>query len=316
MIQQHPDRTSRPEVTPDLPFDVSDFRTRAISPFHEMGAYEALWEERKTTFRSLSRRFAEHPGSVPSDFVSPTQAKRCAEFVKQRFEEANVSHFGVRVHGAGEYPEKLRDARNPVALLYYQGWWDLAESRSVAVVGTRHPSGDGVRRTRRLVRELCPDFTIVSGLAAGIDRVAHKTAIEEGGRTIAVIGTPLSHVYPKEHGELQNHIAEHFLVVSQVPVRRYEAQDYRLNRFFFPERNITMSALTDATIIVEAGETSGTLLQARAAIHQGRSLFILDSCFRNPQLSWPHKLVRGGAIRVATSDDIRNHLSPQIHQDR
>ena len=104
------------------------------------------------------------------------------------------------------------------------------------------------------------DIPLYQGLAAGIDRVAHETAIEEGGRTIAVIGTPLSHAYPKANQELQRDIAKNFLVVSQVPVKRYESQDYRRNRSFFPERNVTMSALTEATVIVEASETSGTLI--------------------------------------------------------
>ena len=132
----------------------------------------------------------------------------CAAFVKQRFAAASISRFGVRVHGAGEYPEKLRDAIHPIELLYYQGWWDLVASRSVAVVGTRRPSRDGQIRTRRLVRELVnDDFTVVSGLAAGIDEAAHETAIEHDGRTIAVIGTPLSHVYPKAHAALQCQIA-------------------------------------------------------------------------------------------------------------
>ena len=210
--------------------------------------------------------------------MPPGDAEECATFVQQRFAAAQVSHSGVRVHGAGEYPEKLRDATHPIEFLYYQGWWDLVASRSVAVVGTRNPSPDGLARTRRLTRELVSDdFTVVSGLAAGIDRAAHDTAIEHQGRTIAVIGTPWSRVYPKEHEGLPRYIADHFLVVSPVPVKRYESQDYRRNRFFFPERNVVMSALTEATIIVEAGETSGTLTQARAAIKQGRKLFILDS---------------------------------------
>jgi DNA processing protein len=187
------------------------------------------------------------------------------------------------------------------------------ESRSVAVVGTRKPTNDGIARTVRLVKTLVKDdFTIVSGLAAGIDTVAHKTAIEEGGRTIAVIGTPLSHTYPKDNIDLQRTIASEFLVISQVPLKRYERQDYRRNRLFFPERNITMSALTEATIIVEAGETSGTLVQAHAALHQGRKLFILDNCFRKG-LSWPQKLADKGAIRVVDYDDIRKHLSPTTH---
>ena len=152
----------------------------------------------------------------------------------------------------------------------------------------------------------------MSGLASGIDTVAHETAIEEGGRTIAVIGTPLSHVYPKDNAELQREIAREFLLISQVPVKRYERQDYRRNRLFFPERNITMSALTEATIIVEAGETSGTLIQARAALNQGRKLYILDNCFRKG-LSWPQKFADKGAIRVVDYDDIRKQLSPTTH---
>ena len=298
----------------ELALEASDFRARAVSPFLEMGAYEALWTEPKTTFKSLSARFARHPGSVPSDFVSPQEARECAVFARQRFEDAGIERFGVRVHGAAEYPDKLRDAAHPVECLYYRGWWDLAASRSVAVVGTRRPSREGVSRTRRLVRELVrDDFTVVSGLAAGIDRVAHETAIDEGGRTIAVIGTPLSHVYPKENAELQRDIAKNFLIVSQVPVKIYESRDYRSNRLFFPERNITMSALTEATIIVEAGETSGTLIQARAALAQGRKLFILDSCFRDSRLIWPSKLAEKGAIRVRDYDDIGQKLSPTFH---
>lgn len=301
-------------MTPELTLDGTDFESRAISPLQELGAYEALWDEPKTTFKTLAEKFAAHPGAVPSDFVPPEKARERAAFVQEKFRSAEITRFGVRVHGAGDYPEKLRDAAHPIELLYYQGWWDLAASRCVAVVGTRKPSPEGIARTRRLVRELVKDnFTVVSGLAAGVDAAVHETTIACDGRTIAVIGTPLSHAYPRENAELQRRIARDFLLISQVPLRRYEAQDYRMNRLFFPERNVTMSALTEATIIVEAGETSGTLIQARAALQQGRKLLILDSCFRNPSVSWPQKFADKGAIRVMDYDDIRQQLSPQIH---
>ena len=183
----------------------------------------------------------------------------------------------------------------------------------MAVVGTRSPSPEGLARTRKLTEALVEDdLTVVSGLAAGIDTEAHRTAIEVGGRTVAVIGTPLSDTYPRQNAALQRHIAERFLVVSQVPVMRYERQDYRRNRAFFPERNVTMSALTEATVIVEAGETSGTFIQARAALRQQRKLFILDSCFRQ-DLEWPAKLQDQGAIRVQNYDDIKSALSTPSH---
>ena len=300
-------------MAPELSLEGTDFASRAVSPLRELGAYEALWDKPETTFKTLSEKFAARPDALPSDFVPATKAREYADFVRRRFEEAEVTRYGVRVHGAGEYPQKLRDAAHPIELLYYQGWWDLADSRSVAVVGTRQPTPDGIARARKLVKALVKDdLTIVSGLAAGIDAVAHETAIAEGGRTIAVIGTPLSHAYPKENAALQRKIAREFLLISQVPVKRYERQDYRKNRLFFPERNITMSALTEATIIVEAGETSGTLIQARAALHQGRKLFILDNCFRKG-LSWPQKFADKGAVRVVDYDDIRKHLSPTAH---
>lgn len=291
-----------------MSLESDDFDARAVSPLLELGAYEALWDEPKASFKSIAAKFAASPRSRPSDFVSASKAREYADVVFRELTEIG-QRFGVRIHGAGEYPKKLRDAAHPVELLYYQGWWDLVGSRCVAVVGTRQPSEEGLRRAQQLVRELVKDdFTIVSGLAAGIDRIAHETAIARGGRTIAVLGTPLSRSYPAENRELQRKIARDFLVISQVPVYRYGRQTPIVNRMFFPERNVTMSALTEATVIVEAGETSGTLIQAHAALQQGRKLFILESCFQDKRSNWPQKYVEKGAIRVAKYDDIREAL--------
>jgi DNA processing protein len=283
---------------------------RAISPWREMGAYEALWSDTKAWFKSIADRFAAHQGSLPSDFFSMDRnvPQEYAERANALFQKGGVKRYGIRLHGAGEYPEKLRDAVHPVELLYYQGYWDLVCTRGVAVVGTREPSPEGAKRAEKLTRMLCDDgFTIVSGLAAGIDSIAHKTAIAYNAPTIAVIGTPLSSVYPKENADLQAEIARNHLLISQVPVCRYSDQDWRINRGFFPERNITMSALTEATVIVEAGETSGTLIQARHALKQRRKLFILDSCFEKG-LEWPAKYAAKGAIRVKVFEEIRAHL--------
>lgn len=290
-----------------------DFAERAVSPFLELGAYEALWDEQKASFKTIADLFARQQGSLPSDFVERARATAYANTVHHLLRDAGVGQYGVRIHGAGDYPESLRVAEHPIELLYFQGWWDLVNSpRSVAVVGTRNPSEEGVARTRRLVRSLIgDDFTIVSGLAAGIDTAAHTAAIEQGGRTIAVLGTPLSKAYPAANRKLQAEIATNHLLISQVPVKRYLNQKNPVaNNFFFPERNITMSALTQGTIIVEAGETSGTLIQARHALKQGRKVFILDSNFRKPDLKWPHTFEERGAIRVADYDDIRRHLVP------
>ena len=290
---------------------------RAISPLNEMGAYEALWAKSETSFRSLAEKFREFPDRLPSDFVEEYEADYFRRRVLEMLRESGVTQFGLRIHRAGEYPKKLRDAEDPVELLYYRGWWDLVETPSVAVVGTREPSTQAIESAVRIVKLLVGDgYTIVSGLARGIDTTAHKAAIECGGKTIAVVGTPLNRIYPKENVELQEVIARDYLLISQVPVFRYSKQTYTRNRTFFPERNKTMSALTEATIIVEAGPTSGTLIQARAALAQKRKLFILENSFRNPDLTWPHEFESKGAIRVRTYDDIRKKLGPHADENR
>jgi DNA processing protein len=280
-----------------------------ISPGIEVGAYEALWLENGATFKTIADKFATTPDALPSDLVPKAAAETCAVKVLSRLRKAGIRHFGVRVHHTGEYPQKLRDARHPVELLYYRGIWELTETRCIAVVGSRKPTPEGVKRAAQLVRELvAANFTVVSGLATGIDATAHRTAMDEGGRTIAVVGTPLGEVYPKENAALQEEIASSHLLISQVPVLRYANQHPPQNRLFFPERNITMSALTEATVIVEASDTSGTLIQARAALQQGRQLFILNSAFEKPGLSWPSRFEKQGAIRIRSMSEIFERL--------
>jgi DNA processing protein len=284
--------------------------SRAVMPGRELGAYEALWAREGTSFKTLAYTFRQHPGSIPSDFVPQREAEQYSRMALGTIREAGIRHFGLRVHGAGEYPPKLRDAQHPVELLYFQGNWDITKSRCVAIIGTRHPTQAGMRRAAKLARSFVKDdFTVVSGLAQGIDTVAHMAAIEAKGRTVAVLGTPITSCYPAKNKDLQRLIADEYLVISQVPIIRYSQQGSKGNWCFFPERNVTMCALTEATVIVEAGNMSGTLIQGRHAIQQNRKLFILDSCFRNSELTWPAKYFEHGAIRVSEFDEIRAHLT-------
>lgn len=283
----------------------------AISPFLELGAYEALWDVAETSFKKLSEQFAKTPDPRPSELVEAHIALEYANRAREILLKAGIDRYGVRVFGAGEYPQRLRDAKYPCQIIYYQGWWELINSpRIISIVGSRKPSEDGIRRASRIVRILVEeDYTIMSGLAGGIDTAAHTETIRLGGRTIAVLGTPLSKSYPSKNADLQREIAKNHLLISQVPIVRYEkSKNPTVNRFFFPERNVTMSALSDATIIVEAGETSGTLTQARAALSQGRKLFILNSCFEDKSLKWPADFEKKGAIRVINIKDILNEM--------
>src|SRR5438067_66063 len=138
-----------------LPFGPSaaDALERPISPLLEMGAYEALWAREGMSFKKLAELFAENVDAMPSDLLgSPAEALEMSERVLNMLHERGVNWFGVRIHRAGEYPAKLRDARFPVELLYFQGWWNLTEWPSVAVVGTREPTDEGLKRARKLAR--------------------------------------------------------------------------------------------------------------------------------------------------------------------
>jgi DNA processing protein len=303
-------------------------KTQVISPVNEAAAYEALWTHNNVdSFAKISKIFKKYSNDAsPYEIFKNTLCEK--EFTLTRkfridlenslqkiknnllkiLEEFN--DIEICINETLDYPKKLLDAKDPIKILYYQGNWELAFAPSLAVVGTRNPSESGIKNTKDLVKFLVKkNFTIASGLAKGIDTVAHKTAIEEGGQTFAVIGTPLSEVYPKENAKLQEQIRRDFLLISQIPFIKYNLQDYRKNRWFFPERNKTMSALTLGTVIVEASETSGTLVQAKAALEQGRKLFILDSCFSNKNLTWPEKFQKKGAIRIKSFDDIEHCLT-------
>lgn len=293
------------------------FSTSPVIPADEMCAYESLWLGQGAWFANMADLFRANHGLLPSELVPRDEVAATWKKLVDLLGEERLRKVGIRVNGAGEYPKKLRDADHPVEVLYYQGDWELVETPAVAIVGTRNPTEEGIQNAQRIAHALVREnFTVVSGLAKGIDTAAHNAAIAADGKTIAVVGTPLFDYYPRENRELQDVIAEKYLLVSQVPFLRYRQQNFRHNKLFFPARNVTMSALTQATIIVEAGNTSGTLVQARAALAQGRKLFILESCFRNSELSWPAKYERQGAIRVKNVTQILEVLKrDSIHSN-
>lgn len=281
----------------------------AIKPSLEIGAYEYLWQQKGATFARIAQKFRDNPGALASEFVKPEDAEEAFMQVLNKFHEKGLFRFGTRLHHTYDYPERLREARHPIEMFYFLGDWVKAEKPSVAVVGSRKASPDGIKRAKQIARALVErGYTVVSGLASGIDTAALTGALDAGGDVIGVIGTPICDYYPKENKELQQEIARNHLLISQVPVLRYYAQDYRSNRSFFPERNATMSALTQATIIVEAGDTSGTLTQARAAEFQKRKLFIMQSCFLREDIKWPAEFEKRGAIRLTTAQDVWDNL--------
>jgi DNA processing protein len=173
----------------------------------------------------------------------------------------------------------------------------LRQGPRVSVVGSRKASSEGLKRASYLARALVAhNVVVVSGLAEGIDTVAHTAAIEVGGRTIAVLGTPLDEVYPAVNHGLQERIGLDQLLVSQFPFGTPVTPKN------FPIRNRTMALLTDATVIVEAGESSGTLRQGWEALRLGRLLFLMESVADDERLSWPRKMIGYGAQVLSRSN--------------
>lgn len=186
----------------------------------------------------------------------------------------------------------------------------LQEGARVSIVGSRDASEVGLRRAKKLARLVCErGGVVVSGLAKGIDTAAHTAAIEAGGKTIAVIGTPQSQTYPKENSALQARIQRDFLCVSQFP------EGYPVQPKNFPIRNRTMALISDVTVIVEAGQTSGSISQGWEAMRLGRGLFIAKALTENPKLSWPEEMMNYGA-RVLSDESIEDFFELLPSQSR
>lgn len=192
------------------------------------------------------------------------------------------------------------ERRHAPEQLYACGDLSLLRSPArVAVVGSRNASMAGRKRVARLVAALVErEVVIVSGLAAGIDTAAHEETISRGGRTIAVLGTPLDEAHPPSNAPLQRTLMERHLVVSQFP---FGHPTLRSN---FPRRNRTMALLCHASVIVEAGEGSGTLSQGWEALRLNRPLFILKSVFDEPELTWPEEMRKYGAQVLEDAEQI------------
>ena len=289
---------------------------RVISPYKELVAYEFLWAQENSSLKKIAEILSKQeklPSEVikditPDFFGNFSQRKDAIEeFINKKLKSSPP--FSLLLKESPQFPNNLLDARYPINLFYYRGNPDLATTKSISIVGTRKISNEGYKRTVKLVQLLSEyDITLVSGLAEGVDTIALETAINCNMNVIGVIGTPIDEYYPRKNRNLQEKIAFDHLLISQVPFYRYYTQPFLTKRIYFSERDVTMAALSLATVIVEASDTSGTLYQARACMQQNRPLFILNSCFENSSITWPSKYEKQGAIRVKDINDIITHL--------
>lgn len=204
------------------------------------------------------------------------------------------------------YPHNLKMIYDPPPILYIKGEIKERDDRSLAVVGSRSASAYGKDTTQRLTRALAGrGFTIVSGLARGIDTAAHLGALQGGGRTVAVLGSGLDVIYPWENSRLAEDISERGAVISEFPLGAQPEAPH------FPSRNRIISGLSLGTIIIEASFRSGSLITARLALEQGREVFAVPGNVDSPWSKGTNRLIKEGAKLVMYPEDIIEELLPQ-----
>ena len=203
-----------------------------------------------------------------------------------------------------KYPKLLKNINNPPPVLYYQGTLKEIDNRSLAVVGTRKPSSKGRATTKKLVSHLSKqNITIISGLARGIDGVAHQTALENNGRTVAFLGGGIDRIYPAEHKFLASKIIQNGCIFSEYP------PGISPQRGSFLARNRLISGMSLGVLIIEGLSKSGTTNTANHAKKQNKPVFIVSESKSSSLSSGPKFLLKQGAIKVNSADDILNHLN-------
>ena len=242
--------------------------------------------------------------SVFFDIPDLERMKRMYAFSRGKFSQLRAGDEIIK-RGSIEYPPLLSATQQAPRFLYVRGRIELLqERRTVSLIGARQASDKSKLNTKRVAQTLGRNgITVVSGLAKGIDVTAHKSALDKNYNTIAVIGTNLNQYYPKENKEVQLEIEKRGLVVSQFsPATKTE-------KWFFPLRTGVMSGLSLATVIMEAGETSGALKQADFALKQGRQVLIPSKALEMSTITWPKRYVEKGAKTVATPKEILQKLA-------
>ncbi|NLF73144.1 MAG: DNA-protecting protein DprA [Candidatus Anammoximicrobium sp.] len=205
------------------------------------------------------------------------------------------------------YPRLLREIHSPPAFLFIHGELRPEDALAVAIVGTRHATSYGRQTAEHLAAGLArAGLTIVSGLARGIDAVAHRAALQAGGRTLAVLGSGVLNIYPPEHKTLAEEIRGRGALISENPPLSEPQSGV------FPQRNRLISGLTLGVIVVEAAERSGALISARHAMEQGREVFAVPGRVDSRTSRGCHRLIRDGAKLVECVEDVLDEFGPLV----
>jgi DNA processing protein len=287
--------------TNDLPYWV------ALHRIHRLGSVRFGILER--AFPSLADAWRASRGELVAagldDRTAAAIARARAE-VDPSEEMERLQSVGIRPLARFQqgYPERLREIADAPPVLYVRGAWLSDDEWSVAIVGTRRATAYGRQATMEFARGLAANrVTVVSGLARGVDTIAHRAALDAGGRTVAVFASGLDTVYPPENRRLADEIAERGALVSDYPLGTKPRAE------FFPRRNRILSGLTLGTLVVEGDHTSGAMITAKFAAEQGREVFVVPGSIFSPQSRGPLSLLRDGATPATSPDDVLEALN-------
>ena len=268
----------------------------------------------RDVFGSAERALQATPDELSKiDRLSPAMCdllrRKPVQYPIER-ELALIQEYGCQVltlYNDTAYPSQLKEIDTPPLLLYIRGELTSEDPLSISVVGSRNAKDYGRKVSYRLSYQLAQHgLTVVSGLARGIDTSAHRGALEAGGRTIAVMGSGLSFVYPATNSDLAEKITESGALISEFPM----ATKPKPNNF--PRRNRIISGLTLGTVVVEASNRSGALITARLAGEQGREVFAVPGEIFSEHSTGTHRLINTGAKLINTVDDLLNELPPYV----
>lgn len=316
-------RSTRP-LTPDDSHEVSDAslvahvrlacvpgvgaRTRKIL-LDRFGSAEAIFSASPEAVREIGRA---GPRLLGPKLIEAIGDPRLADEAGRVIELCRRRSVGILLEGVqreGGYPPLLSRIDDPPPLLFARGELQECDNLAVAIVGARHATAYGLKVAERLAGSLArAGYTVVSGLARGIDAAAHRGAIAAGGRTIAVLGSGVLSIYPPEHVSLAEEVIAHGALLSECPPLAAPSVGA------FPQRNRIVSGMCLGTVVVQASERSGALITARLAGEQGREVFAVPGPIDCRMSKGCHELIRDGAKLVGGVDDILEEFGPLFEQ--
>jgi DNA processing protein len=277
---------------------VGPVRMRSLIDY--FGSLEVAWQAPSESFRSAG---------LPQKVVENLLEKRNSVDLAQVMEWLEKKEIQVLTWEDNTYPGKLKDIDHPPPVIYYRGTILPEDDWAVAIVGTRRMTSYGNRVAEEISGYLAQNgISVISGLARGIDAVAHKAAVNSGGRTIAVLGSGVDQIYPPEHRQLADQIMEQGAILSDY------APGTPPDSVNFPPRNRIISGLSLATVVVEAGNRSGALITATFSVEQGREVFAVPGSIYGPQSKGTNNLIQQGARPLIKVEDILEVLDINLGQ--